>query len=94
MRLVSIPTSFVSALTAPAAKPAAVIDAWLDGKSTLLACAAHADELRATATTATREPTDKTETWSYLGDPFKIARSVSPLWLLNRLELPGVDLSR
>jgi len=38
----------VSALIAPAGKPAAIIDAWLDGKFTLLTSAAHVDELRAT----------------------------------------------
>jgi uncharacterized protein len=35
-------------LTTPAGKPAAIIDAWLDGKFTCLTCPAHGDELRAT----------------------------------------------
>jgi hypothetical protein len=39
---------FVSALIAPAGKPAAIIDGWLDGKFTLLTCATHVDELRST----------------------------------------------
>jgi hypothetical protein len=38
----------VSALIAPAGKPAAIINAWLDGKFTLLTCATQVDELRAT----------------------------------------------
>jgi len=38
----------VSALLAPAGKPAAIIRIWLDGKFTLLTCAEHIDELRAT----------------------------------------------
>ena len=38
----------VSALLAPAGKPAAIITIWLDGKFTLLTCAAHLDELRST----------------------------------------------
>jgi len=38
----------VSALIAPAGKPAAIINAWLDGKFTLLTCATQGDELRAT----------------------------------------------
>lgn len=38
----------VSALIAPAGKPAAIVDAWLDGKFTPLTCAAHVDELRST----------------------------------------------
>jgi len=38
----------VSALIAPSGKPAAIIDAWVDGKFALLTCAAHVNELRAT----------------------------------------------
>jgi predicted nucleic acid-binding protein len=35
-------------LIAPAGKPAAIYDAWEDGKFTLLTCPEHLDELRAT----------------------------------------------
>jgi len=38
----------VSGLIVPAGKPAAIMDAWLDRKFTLLTCAAHVDEPRAT----------------------------------------------
>jgi uncharacterized protein len=48
MRVVLYTSVIVSALIAPAGKPAAIIDAWLDGKFTFLTCAAHVDELRAT----------------------------------------------
>ena len=48
MRVVIDTNILVSALIAPAGKPAAIIDAWLDGKLTLLTCAAHVDELRST----------------------------------------------
>ena len=48
MRVVLDTNIIVSALIAPSGKPAAIIDAWLDGKFTLLTCAAHVDELRAT----------------------------------------------
>ena len=48
MRVVLDTNIIVSALIAPAGKPAAIIDAWLDGKFTLLTCAAHVDGLRAT----------------------------------------------
>jgi uncharacterized protein len=48
MRVVLDTNIIVSAIIAPAGKPAAIIDAWLDGKFTLLTCAAHVDELRAT----------------------------------------------
>lgn len=43
-----MPTSLVSTLIAPAGKPAAIVDAWLDGNFTLLTCETHVDELRAT----------------------------------------------
>jgi predicted nucleic acid-binding protein len=48
MRVVLDTNIIVSALIARAGKRAAIIDAWLDGKFTLLTCAAHVDELRAT----------------------------------------------
>ena len=48
MRVVLDTNIIVSALIAAAGKPAAIIDAWLDGKFTLLTCAAHVDELPAT----------------------------------------------
>jgi uncharacterized protein len=48
MRVVLDTNIIVSALIAPAGKPATIIDAWLVGKFTLLTCAAHVDELRAT----------------------------------------------
>ena len=48
MRVVIDTNILVSALIAPAGKPAAIINAWLDGKFTLLTCAAHVEELRST----------------------------------------------
>jgi putative PIN family toxin of toxin-antitoxin system len=48
MRVVLDTNIVVSALIAPAGKPASIIDAWLEGKFTLLTCAEHLDELRAT----------------------------------------------
>ncbi|MGA1995481.1 MAG: PIN domain-containing protein [Bryobacteraceae bacterium] len=44
MRVVLDTNIVVSALIAPAGKPAVIIDAWLDGKFTLLPCATHVDE--------------------------------------------------
>ena len=35
-------------MIAPAGKPAAIVDAWLDRKYTLLTCASHIEELRST----------------------------------------------
>jgi putative PIN family toxin of toxin-antitoxin system len=48
MRVVLDTNIIVPALIAPAGKPAAIVDAWLDGRFTLLTCAARVDELRAT----------------------------------------------
>jgi putative PIN family toxin of toxin-antitoxin system len=48
MRVVIDTNILVSALIAPAGKPAVIIDAWLDGKFTLLTSATHVDELRRT----------------------------------------------
>jgi predicted nucleic acid-binding protein len=43
MRVVLDTNILVSALIAPAGKPAAIVDAWLDGKFTLLTCGTHLD---------------------------------------------------
>jgi putative PIN family toxin of toxin-antitoxin system len=48
MRVVLDTNIIVSALLAPAGKPAAIIRIWLDGEFTLLTCAAQVDELRST----------------------------------------------
>jgi len=48
MRVVLDTNIIMSALVAPAGKPAAILDAWLDGKFTLLICAALVEELRGT----------------------------------------------
>jgi putative PIN family toxin of toxin-antitoxin system len=48
MRVVIDTNIIVSALIVPAGNPATIIDAWLDGKFTMLTCAAHIDELRST----------------------------------------------
>ena len=48
MRVVLDTNILVSALIAPAGNPAAIYNAWEQGKFTLLTCAEHLDELRAT----------------------------------------------
>jgi uncharacterized protein len=48
MRAVLDTNILVSALISPTGHPAAIYDAWEDGKFTLLTCAEHLDELRAT----------------------------------------------
>jgi len=46
MRVVLDSNILVSAMITSAGKPAAIVDAWLSRKFTLLTCAAHVDELR------------------------------------------------
>jgi predicted nucleic acid-binding protein len=53
MRVVLDTNILVSALISPAGHPAAIYDAWEDGKFTLLTCAEHLDELRARHATKT-----------------------------------------
>ncbi len=48
MRVVLDTNILVSALIAPAGYPAAIYDAWEDGRLTLLTCAEHIAEVRAT----------------------------------------------
>jgi uncharacterized protein len=48
MRVVLDTKILVSALISPVGHPAAIYDAWEDGKFTLLTCAEHLGELRAT----------------------------------------------
>jgi uncharacterized protein len=48
MRVVLDTNILVSALISPTGKPAAIVDAWLDGRFTLLTCEIHVDELRST----------------------------------------------
>lgn len=48
MRVVLDTNIIVFALLAPTGEPAAIVRVWLDGKFTLLTCAAHLDELRST----------------------------------------------
>ena len=48
MRVVLDTNILVSALIAPAGKPAAIYKAWVEGKFAVLTCAAHLDELLAT----------------------------------------------
>ena len=48
MRVVLDTNILVSALIAPSGKPSVIIDAWLDGRFTLLTCSTQIDELRST----------------------------------------------
>jgi len=48
MRVVPDTNILFSALIAPAGKPAAIYNAWVEGKFTLLTCAVHLEELHST----------------------------------------------
>ena len=48
MRVVLDTNILVSALIAPTGKPAAIYNAWVEGKFALLTCAAQLEELRST----------------------------------------------
>ena len=48
MRVVLDTNILVSALIASTGKPAAIYNAWVEGKFTLLTCAAHLEEVRST----------------------------------------------
>jgi predicted nucleic acid-binding protein len=48
MRVVLDTNILVSALISPVGRPAAIYSAWEDGRFTLLTCAEHLDEVRAT----------------------------------------------
>lgn len=48
MRVVLDTNILVSALIAPTGTPAAIYNAWVEGKFTLLTCAAHLEEVRST----------------------------------------------
>ena len=84
MRVVLNTNIIVSALIAPAGKPAAIIDAWLDGKFTLLTCAANVDELRATL--------EKSHVWP-AARPIhrRLAEDIDPLPCVKRSPDPTDD---
>jgi hypothetical protein len=92
MRAVLDTNIIVSALIAPAGKPAAIIDAWLDGKFTLLTCAAHVDELRSTL----QKPRVADLIKPYKGGRLvnqikKLAETIDPLPRVERSSDPADD---
>lgn len=92
MRVVLDTSILISALIAPAGKPPAIYSAWVEGKFTLLTCAAHLDE--PLATLAKPRVAD-------LVKPYKAGRlvnqinvltqDVSPLSTVNRSPDPTDD---
>ena len=89
MRVVLDTNIIVSALIAPAGKPAAIMDAWLDGKFTLLTCAAHVDELRATLQKPrVAELVKPHKAGRLVNQVKKLAEDIDPLPRVKRLPIP------
>ena len=86
MRVVLDTNILVSAMITPAGNPAAIVNAWLDGRFTLLTCTEHLDELRATF----QKPRV-----AELFKPHKAGRLVNQIKNLARQvgELPAVERS-
>ena len=92
MRVVLDTNIIVSALIAPAGRPADIIDAWLDGKFTLLTCAEHLDELRATLRKpAIAERIKPYKAGGLVNEMKKLAESVDTLSRVRRSPDPTDD---
>ena len=93
MRRVVLDTNIiVSALIAPTGNPAAIIDAWLDGKFTLLTCAAHVDELRFTLQKPrVAELVKPHEAGRLVNQVKKLAEDIDPLPRVERSPDPTDD---
>ncbi len=92
MRVVIDINIIVSALLAPAGKPAAIVRIWLDGKFTLLTCAAHLDELRSTLQKPRVSERIKPHNAGWLVNQIKgFAEDVGPLPRVKRSPDPADD---
>ncbi len=92
MRVVIDINILVSALIAPAGKPAAIVDAWLDGTFTLLTCGTHVDELRATLhTPMVVELIKPHKPGRLVNQVKKLAEDVDPLPRVERSSNPDDD---
>ena len=85
----------VSALIAPAGKPAAIVDAWLDGKFALLTCGTHLDELRSTLRKPrVAELIEPHKAGRLVNRVKKLAEDIHPLPRVKRSPDPADDLDR
>ena len=92
MRVVIDINILVSALIVPTGQPAAVIRMWLDGKFTLLTCATHVNELRATLhKPRVAELIKPHEAGRLLNLVRKLAEDVDPLPRVERSSDPDDD---
>jgi putative PIN family toxin of toxin-antitoxin system len=92
MRVVIDINILVSSLIVPTGQPAAVIRLWLDGKFTLLNCAAHVHELRATLhKPRIAELTKPYKAGRLVNQVRKLAENVDPLPRVKRSPDPDDD---
>jgi putative PIN family toxin of toxin-antitoxin system len=92
MRVVIDTNILVSALIVPTGQPAAVIRMWLDGKFTLLTCATHVNELRATLQKPRiAELIKPHKAGRLLNQVRKLAEDVDPLPRVERSSDPDDD---
>jgi len=92
MRVVIDINILVSALIVPTGQPAAVIRMWLDGKFTLLTCATHVNELRATLhKPKVAELIKPHKAGRLLNQVRKLAEDVGPLPRVERSSDPDDD---
>ena len=92
MRVVLDTNILISAIIAPAGKPAAIYNAWIEGKFALLTCAAHLDELRATLEKPRVAELVKPYTAGRLVNQMKkLAEDVGPLPIVKRSPDPADD---
>ena len=92
MRVVIDINILVSALIVPTGQPAAVIRMWLDGKFTLLTCATHVNELRATLhKPRVAELIKPHKAGRLLNQVRKLAEDVGPLPRVERSSDPDDD---
>ena len=92
MRVVLDTNIIVSALIAPAGKPAAIINAWLDGKFKLLTCAKQVDELRSTLQKPRVAELVKPHKAGHLANQVKkLAEDIAPLPRVERSPDPTDD---
>ena len=92
MRVVIDINILVTALIVPTGQPAAVIRMWLDGKFTLLTCATHVNELRATLhKPRVAELIKPHKAGRLLNQVRKLAEDVGPLPRVERSSDPDDD---
>lgn len=92
MRVVIDINILVSALIVPTGQPAAVIRMWLEGEFTLLTCATHVDDLRATLhKPRVTELIKPYQAGRLVNQVRKLAENVDPLPRVERSPDPNDD---